>query len=65
MNSYPSKATILSEIARDIAQVLFASVFVGPLLSESPKWTLVFLGLVLSASCWLLSLSVVKEQSYE
>ncbi|KKR44070.1 MAG: hypothetical protein UX02_C0001G0287 [Candidatus Moranbacteria bacterium GW2011_GWC1_45_18] len=66
MNSSPSKATILSEISRDIAQVFFASMFVGPIISDAVSWPIVFSGLALSFSCWLLSLSVVvKEKSYE
>jgi len=56
---------LLAETLSNISIVFFASILIGPLLNESPQWILSFLGLALSAFCWLLILSVVKEKIYE
>jgi len=54
---------LLAETLSNIGIVFFASVFIGPLLGGSPRWILSFLGLALSAFCWMLSLSVIKEKN--
>ena len=55
-----TKLYTLSGISRDIAQVLFASMFVGPILSGMIDWAIIISGLTLSAACWWLSLSLSK-----
>jgi hypothetical protein len=52
----PKTFTVLSEISRDIGQVFFASVFIGPLLGESLHLFLVYAGLLLSLIFWYLSM---------
>ena len=56
---------LLAETLSNIGIVFFASVFIGPLLNGSSQWILSLVGLSLSAFCWLLSLSVIKEKVYE
>jgi len=53
MNSQP-KLKVISSISQDIAQVFFASVFIGPLInSESSLLTLV--------AFWILSIGIIME----
>lgn len=55
------KLGVLSEITRDIGQVLFAGVFVGPILSQTYTTTTFVLGLMLSVCFWLLSMTIIKD----
>jgi len=53
----------LSEISRDIGQVLFGAMFIGPILD--PKiidWKLAISGLVTAFIFWTFSLLVVKSK---
>jgi len=52
---------VLSAISRDVAQVFFASVFVGPVVSGQATPFLIFSGLVLSVLAWLLSVGFVND----
>lgn len=54
------KLNILSEISRDIGQILFASVFIEPITKGSTDLKILFLGLILSLSAWSLSLLLTK-----
>lgn len=56
-----SRLEILSEISRDIGQVFFASVFIGPFFNELLNWPLVISGLILSLIFWSISLFLTKE----
>ena len=60
MEMTSERLNIFSEILRDIGQVGFASLFVGPLINDSVNFTLVFFGALLSAFAWYLSLSIIK-----
>lgn len=60
MGDTPEKSKIYSEIMRDIGQVIFAAVVVGPLVSGSVS-LITFYGLFLSAVAWHLSTSFIKE----
>ena len=51
---------VLSEITRDIGQVFFASLFVGPLVSGGVNWLVIVLGLILTIIAW--SLSVILNE---
>ncbi|MBU6427019.1 hypothetical protein KGQ27_02145 [Patescibacteria group bacterium] len=53
------KPNVFSEISRDIAQVFFAAMVVGPLI-ESPTFYITGSGLFLSLSFWLVSLRVAQ-----
>ena len=55
------KFRTLSEIARDTAQVFFASMFVGPLISGGQiNWPVIISGSLLTLIFWALSLSLAK-----
>lgn len=54
------KLEVLSEITRDIGQVLFGSVFIAPLFSDTPNWVAIISGLILSLIFWSLSLLLSK-----
>ena len=56
------KIDALSEINRDIAQVFFASVFIGPLVAGITGWALPISGLILSLIFWSLSLLSSREK---
>ena len=56
-----AKPETLSQISRDIGQVLFASLVVTPFLSEAFNVALIIFGLVLSSSAWVMSLLLAKE----
>jgi hypothetical protein len=65
-NSFSNKNTkfkALSDIYRDIAQVFFASMFVGPLATGAVRWQLLISGLILSTVFWLFCLSAVEQKS--
>ncbi|MFY9484630.1 MAG: hypothetical protein WAP74_03345 [Patescibacteria group bacterium] len=55
------KAKVLSDISRDIAQVLFASVFIAPLLGGTDKPFTIAVGLVFSIIAWYMSMILIKE----
>jgi hypothetical protein len=57
-----SRLEILSEISRDIGQVFFASVFLGPLLSEQSFWATSVSGLLFSITFWGVSLLLTREK---
>jgi len=62
MISIITKPDILSEIFRDVGQVFFASMALGPLLNSiGVNWLLVLIGLVLAVSSW--STSVFLSRS--
>ncbi|TSD05033.1 MAG: hypothetical protein Greene071436_16 [Parcubacteria group bacterium Greene0714_36] len=51
----------LSDINKDIAQVFFAAVFVGPLIEGSTNGWLVLAGLILSLAFWFISTVLAYE----
>lgn len=55
-----SRFDILSEITRDIAQVFFASLFIGPIISGYVNWLLLIFGLLLSLIFWSFSFLLSK-----
>jgi len=57
----PARLRIASNISRDIAQVIFASVFIGPLLGGTPKPYTIAIGLVVSLAGWYMSMILIKE----
>lgn len=54
------KLKTLSEIVRDIGQVLFATVLVGPLVNGTIDVSLVIFGSIMSVSAWSLGLILVE-----
>lgn len=61
MEEVSEKSKAYSEIARDIGQVFFASMFIGPIISSSVNFTLTFYGLTLSILAWYLSILFIKN----
>ena len=55
------KPVALSETIRDVGLIFFASLFVGPLLGDKIKWSVVLLGLIVSLVLWYISLLLAKE----
>ena len=51
----------LSYVCIAMGQVVFASVFVDPILSGSYNWIIIITGLLLAISIWALSLALIKE----
>ena len=56
-----SRLTKLSDISSDIAQIFFASAFIGPLFSDKTNWRYVVIGLLFSTVAWIGSLLLTKE----
>ncbi|MSR71246.1 MAG: hypothetical protein EXS50_01040 [Candidatus Taylorbacteria bacterium] len=52
---------VLTGIFMDIAQVFFASLFVGPMLDRESSWVLVVSGFILSILFWFMSLIKIKK----
>lgn len=51
----------LSEIIANIGLVLFATVFMGPIIEGSVDWRQITFGLFISAFLWCFSLFLIKE----
>lgn len=60
MQWFISRSDLISEIVRDIAQIFFASVFIGPLISGDHGFSVPIVGLFLALIFWTLALSVPK-----
>jgi len=60
MEMTSERLKIFSEILRDIGQVAFASLFIGPLINDNINFIFVFFGALLLAFAWYLSLSITK-----
>lgn len=56
------KPDILSQITKDIGQVLFAGIFVGPIVSKSYSFISLLVGLVFSFVFWILSIYFNNKQ---
>jgi len=56
-----SRLKIIGEIFRDIAQVFFASAFVGPIMSGDVPLLFIIGGLMLSLSFWYWSVVLIRE----
>lgn len=54
------KIKVISEISRDIAQIFFGLVFLGPLVTGQIDWVLIVFGLSLSVAPWILSIILIK-----
>ncbi len=52
---------ILSEIFRDIGQVFFASIFIGPIITGHTNWLILMAGLLLSLLSWHISILLIKN----
>ena len=50
------KLEILSQISRDIGQVLFASMFIAPIMDGALNWQVTILGLILALGAWYMSI---------
>jgi len=46
---------------RDIGQVFFASVFIGPFFGSNLNWTVIIFGLILSLVFWSIDLFLIRE----
>lgn len=55
------KTETLSAISRDIAQVLFAALFIEPLVGGSSNVPLIVFGSLLSLTTWVVSLVLAKS----
>lgn len=55
------RAKVFSEILRDIGQVFFASMFIGPLITGSVDLSISLFGLLFSVLAWYSSVSLIKE----
>ncbi|MBI3020178.1 MAG: hypothetical protein HYY60_02530 [Parcubacteria group bacterium] len=55
------KLEALSQISRDIGQVLFASTFVSPIIENAFNKASIAYGLLLTLSAWFLSILLTKE----
>ena len=51
-----TRINILSEISRDVAQVLFAGLFIEPIAKGSINLTATIFGLILSLVAWAASI---------
>jgi hypothetical protein len=53
-----AKINVVSEIFREAGQVFFAAVLVSPLVSGSDNFHLILIGLILSLTCWTISIII-------
>jgi hypothetical protein len=53
------RSKVFSEILRDIGQVFFASMFIGPLVAGSVNLPLLLFGLLFSVLAWYSSVSII------
>ncbi|MEK7502892.1 MAG: hypothetical protein AAB556_00420 [Patescibacteria group bacterium] len=56
-----NRIRVYSDISRDIAQVVFASVFVGPLIGGTASYFSFGLGIFISFSAWYFSVALIKN----
>jgi len=56
-----SRLKIISDIVRDVAQVFFASAFVGPIVSGEATLFFIIGGLLLSLAFWYWSIALIRE----
>lgn len=56
-----SRLKIISGIISDIAQVFFASAFIGPILSGEGGIFLIIVGFILSVILWFGSVLLIRE----
>ena len=61
MNAIFLKTDALSAISRDIAQVLFAGLFVEPIANGHFNTSFIVLGLLLSLGTWFMSLLLAQS----
>jgi hypothetical protein len=61
MEGVSEKSKAYSEILRDIGQVMFAAMVIGPIVSRSVDIPSAVYGLFFSSIAWYLSVSFVKE----
>lgn len=61
MNITIAKLDKISDICISIGQVIFASVFIDPLLSSDFNWSRIFAGLIFATLAWILSLIAVQN----
>ncbi len=54
------KVETLSTISRDVAQVLFAGLFIEPIVSGKVNALLMIFGFTLSLTAWVISLLLAK-----
>ena len=62
MQTSAMKLKTISDISRDIAQVFFASVFIGPLVSGSENLSMLMAGIFLAFIFWYLSVGLVGNE---
>lgn len=55
------KTETLSAISRDIAQVLFAALFIEPIARGNINVRLIIVGIILSGAAWIISLLITKS----
>ena len=55
-----NKVDKLSDISISIAQVLFATLFIEPLIGNNVNWVSVFFGFLVAVGLWIFSIMVVK-----
>ncbi|OHA03459.1 MAG: hypothetical protein A3J58_03630 [Candidatus Sungbacteria bacterium RIFCSPHIGHO2_02_FULL_52_23] len=56
-----SRLKIISDIFRDIAQVFFVSVLVGPIVSGETSILIIMAGLALALGCWYTSILLQRD----
>ena len=55
------KPYIMSEISKDVAQIFFGAMFVGPIIGENINWFMTSSGLLLSLVFWSTSVVISKK----
>jgi hypothetical protein len=64
MNLTPARLRIMADIAKDIAQIFFASIFVGPLLGGEVHLVVALFGFLLALGLWYSSVLLIPD-TYE
>jgi len=61
METSQEKTKVFSEILRDIGQVIFAAMVIGPIVSGAINFSSALFGLLFSFLAWYSSVSIIKE----
>ncbi|MBI3231880.1 MAG: hypothetical protein HYZ51_02250 [Candidatus Doudnabacteria bacterium] len=55
-----AKNNAIAELFRDIGNIFFASLFIGPFITNEPKIFLIITGILLSGLSWFFGIKIIK-----
>jgi hypothetical protein len=61
IGGYIKKKNAIAEISREIAQIFFGSMFIGPIVTKEVSIGIMLFGLTFSAGMWFFSVVLSKD----